>query len=254
MIAACRDRGSRRVLVGALSTALALLCPVPVAAQENCRQALALALDVSGSVDAREYRLQLDGLAAALDAAPVRNALLSGPSAPVRMMVFEWSGVDDQHVLVEWTAIRGAADIAILQETLRQARRRATSPGTAIGQALETGQKILDQHRNCTRRTLDVSGDGKSNLGPDPADVRGGLAEAGITVNALVIGADDPGLGDLRQAEIGELSAYYRSRVIAGADAFVQTAVGYEEYAEAMARKLERELQHVVISSLAPKR
>ena len=32
-----------------------------------CRQALALGLDVSGSVDACEYRLQIDGLAQALD-------------------------------------------------------------------------------------------------------------------------------------------------------------------------------------------
>ena len=32
----------------------------------ECRQALMLALDVSGAVDQREYRLQLDGLANAL--------------------------------------------------------------------------------------------------------------------------------------------------------------------------------------------
>ena len=41
----------------------------------ECRQALALGLDVSGSVDAREYRLQLDGVAGALDDPAVRAAV-----------------------------------------------------------------------------------------------------------------------------------------------------------------------------------
>jgi len=40
--------------------------------------------------------------------------------------------------------------------------------------------------------------------------------------------------------------------VIAGPDAFVQTALGYEEYGEAMARKLERELEGLVFSDLTP--
>lgn len=40
-----------------------LIFGLPHAAQANCRLALALGLDVSGSVDSREYRLQLDGLA-----------------------------------------------------------------------------------------------------------------------------------------------------------------------------------------------
>ncbi len=238
-------RGRLRAVAIAAATCL----PVSALAQQDCRQALALALDVSGSVDAREYRLQLDGLAAALDADPVRRAILSQPS-PVEMLVYEWSGPDDQHVLVEWTALRSAADIAIFQETLRQTRRRATSPGTAIGHALQKGQHFLRQRSECGRRTLDISGDGKSNLGPDPRSIRPSLANDGITVNALVVGADSPSFGDLRQADIGELSSYYRANVIVGPDAFVQTAIGYEQYAEAMARKLERELQTMVVSSL----
>ncbi|MCX8955594.1 DUF1194 domain-containing protein, partial [Ruegeria sp. NA] len=43
-----------------------LACLISGPAFGECRQALALGLDVSGSVDSREYRLQLDGLASAL--------------------------------------------------------------------------------------------------------------------------------------------------------------------------------------------
>ena len=67
-----------------------------------CRQALALGLDVSGSVDADEYRLQLDGLAAALASPEVVSALIADAASPVRITVYEWSGPNDQQVLVPW--------------------------------------------------------------------------------------------------------------------------------------------------------
>jgi hypothetical protein len=227
--------GRARIWQGLVGLYFALWLPLAGFAQDGCRQALALALDVSGSVDAREYRLQIGGLIAALDTSAVRNALLSLPGQPVELLAFEWSGAEDQHVLVDWTAIHSREDIAAFQERLRQTQRRATSPGTAIGHALETGHRMLDQR-------------------PDPAHIRTRLAAAGITVNALVIGADSPTLSDLRQADIAELSSYFRANVIAGPDAFVQTAIGYEGYAEAMARKLERELQTMVVSGLALQR
>ena len=61
-------------------------------ASAACRQSLALALDVSASVDAREYVLQLEGVALALEDPAVRAALLDLPDAPVSLAVFEWSG------------------------------------------------------------------------------------------------------------------------------------------------------------------
>ncbi|MGR3364390.1 MAG: DUF1194 domain-containing protein, partial [Maritimibacter harenae] len=57
---------------------MGLFAPVDATAQEaDCRQALVLALDVSGSVDAGEYRLQMDGLAQALTAPEVAAAILA---------------------------------------------------------------------------------------------------------------------------------------------------------------------------------
>ncbi|MCW1950803.1 MAG: DUF1194 domain-containing protein, partial [Octadecabacter sp.] len=58
-----------------------LLASSPVLSQTTCRQALALGLDVSGSVDVQEYRLQLDGLALALGDPEVTAALLAHPGA-----------------------------------------------------------------------------------------------------------------------------------------------------------------------------
>ncbi len=217
-------------------------------AAADCRQALALGLDVSGSVDAREYRLQLGGLADALNHPEVRQKLMAMPEAPVRITVYEWSGPADQVTLVPWSEIASPAALDIVIETLRQTTRRDATPGTALGRAMQKGAGVLAQQQDCWKRTLDLSGDGKSNLGPRPRDVRDALEAEGITINGLVIGVDDPNIGDIRQSEIGELSSYYRAEVILGPDAFVQTAIGFADYADAMRRKLLRELDGLVFS------
>ncbi len=225
---------------------------VPLAAQaQECRQALALGLDVSGSVDAREYRLQISGVAEALDTPEVREKLLSMPAAPVALMVYEWSGPHDQAIVVPWTRVETGASIDTIIETLRQTRRRDATPGTALGVAMRMGQLYLAQQPECWKHTLDISGDGKSNLGPRPRDVRDLIEASGITINGLVIGVDNPNIGDIRQAEIGELSSYFRAEVMTGPDAFVHTAIGFNDYARAMTQKLLRELETLVFSELA---
>lgn len=232
-----------------LAISVALLCAAPTA-QAQCRQALALGLDVSGSVDAREYRLQLGGLASALEADAVRDKLLSMPEAPVRIMVYEWSGPSDQAIVVPWTEVDSAATLSIVVATLRQTLRRDATPGTALGVAMREGARHLATQRDCWQRTLDISGDGKSNLGPRPRDVKRHMEAEGITINALVIGVDDPAIGDVRQAQIGELTSYFRAEVIVGPDAFVQTSLGFADYARAMEAKLIRELDGLVFSRL----
>lgn len=91
----------------------------PVLAE--CRQALAVGMDVSGSVNAAEYRLQMDGLAAALEDPGVVDAFLSMPDTPVWLSVFEWSGPLSQRVVQDWRAINGPEDIAAVAMRLRTA-------------------------------------------------------------------------------------------------------------------------------------
>ena len=79
------------------SLGLALLAsPVQAA---TCRLALALAMDISTSVDAIEDTLQRQGLAAALIAPEVQEAFFSSP-LPVALAVYEWSGRDVQRVIL----------------------------------------------------------------------------------------------------------------------------------------------------------
>lgn len=226
------------------------LAGTPAYAAADCRQALVLALDVSGSVDLQEYRLQLDGLVAALNDPEVANILLASPDAPVRLKVFEWSGSTDQAVLVPWTEITGPEALEQVGTALARTARRETAPSTALGQAMLLAAQFLDEQPDCWKRTIDISGDGKSNFGPRPRDVKTAIAASGYTINALVIGSDAPASGDRRQTEISELSSYFRAEVIAGPDAFVQTALGFDDYAAAMTLKLKRELAQITLSEL----
>ena len=214
--------------------------------EARCRQALAFGLDVSGSVDASEYRLQMQGLANALNHPEVRTALLGPAALPVEIAVFEWSGPEYQRVLLNWTAITDAATLNSITAQIASTPRQPAPPVTGLGQAMLFGQNLLRQRADCWKRTLDISGDGRSNSGPDPRDVKATLSD--MTLNALVIGADAPHGGDLRQVEIAELSAYFRALVIFGPDAFVETAIGFEDYEEAMIRKLKRELESLIVS------
>ncbi|MEJ6402479.1 DUF1194 domain-containing protein [Yoonia sp. 2307UL14-13] len=233
----------------ALGATLLTLLP-PLAAHAACRQALALGLDVSGSVDGHEYRLQLDGLATALSSPKVQEALLAQPDAPVRITVYEWSGPRDQNVILPWLTINDINDLNTAIGALTAHRRQPAAPTTAIGAALLAGFALLREQGTCWRRTLDISGDGPANTGPRPQDIDPARQPRGVIVNGLVVGSGDLITGDNRFADIKELSSYYRRNVIRGPGAFVETALGFEDYAAAMERKLLRELRSLAIGAV----
>lgn len=214
----------------------------------QCRQALALGLDVSGSIDAREYRLQLDGLAQAIATPSVRSALLAQPQAPIMLAVYEWSGPKNQFIVVPWTTLSKSEHIDQLIQTLRKTQRRDVSPGTALGHAMNFGVALLQQTK-CWTKTLDVSGDGESNLGPHPRDVKPTLKAQDVTINALVVGSNQAVSGNPRETDASQLSAYFEAHVIFGKDAFVETSLGFSGYADAMTRKLLREVKVLQLSA-----
>ena len=95
---------------------------VPAKAQEHCRLALVLALDVSSSVDADEYVLQRDGLAAALNDNGIRDAIL-GSTGHVSMAIYEWSGRHKNAMVSDWIELRTNGDIDELVQRLHSAQR-----------------------------------------------------------------------------------------------------------------------------------
>jgi hypothetical protein len=212
-----------------------------VPAEAACRLALSLGLDVSSSVDAREYKLQTAGLAAALVAPEVQEAFRAAPGRPVMLHVFEWSGWQQQTERLPWTAIETPDDLARVAGHLAGQGRSFEQYPTALGYALVFGARALGQRTDCERRTLDVSGDGTNNDGVAPDVARRDFPLEGITINGLVIGAN-----------VATLGRYYQQFVIQGPGAFVEVAADYADFERAMRRKLLRELGVIEMSGGPP--
>ncbi|QYK41273.1 MAG: DUF1194 domain-containing protein [Paracoccaceae bacterium] len=225
---------------------LGLVLPGPAAA---CRLALVLALDVSASVDAAEYRLQSEGMARALVAPEVARLVL-GPGGPVALAAMHWSGPHDQAVIADWTVIGGMADLSDLAARVAAAPRRPSFDGrTAIGAAMQAAADLLARGPRCAARTLDLAADGETNAGIDPRLVRDGPGLAGVTVNALAVGGNDL----MDHGDFGSrprpLTRHLETWVIRGPDAFVEEAADYADFERAMTRKLIRELGVVMLGA-----
>lgn len=200
-------------------------------ANADCSLALAFALDISTSVDDTEYELQRAGLAAALQDAEVRTAIF-GNVSPVMLMAYEWSGSNQQEVIAPWGIIANDADLSRFVEQVMGHTRKHNEFPTALGAAIGYGATMLQRASSCARHVLDVSGDGANNHGYPPDSAYRHFPVAGITVNGLVIDTGDASVVD-----------YYLDTVIHGPGAFVEIALGFEDYEEAMKRKLLREIQ-----------
>ena len=225
-----------RLRPAALASLVVVVWSSVVVAQEHCRLALVLALDVSSSVDAEEYVLQRDGLAAALDDPTIRDAILEGPGF-VSMAIYEWSGRRQSTIVSSWVAINEDAALDDLIETLRSAPRSHTRFPTAMGYALGYGATLLSRGPSCDRKVIDVSGDGENNDGFPPRLAYKNFPFANVTVNGLAVLGGAP-----------NVLAYFQREVRYGPGAFVETSQGYQGYQEAMTRKLFRELSDRILS------
>lgn len=224
-----------RAALAALALALA---PVPAAA---CALELVLAVDVSGSIDAREFDLQANGLADAFEH-PSMVAVVSQLEGGMLVTMTQWSGSTRQRQMIGWRQVSDAASMAAFAGEVRRAGRAWRNFSTAVGEALAHAAAVsADAPAACGRRVIDVSGDGVSNEGREPAPISRSLAAEGYTVNGVVIRGADP-----------DPVAHYRAQVIAGPGAFVEVAESYDDYPEAILRKLLREIDQPLIVSAAP--
>lgn len=215
-------------------------------AQAGCRLALVLALDVSASVDAEEYRLQVEGMAGALISPEVSAILLSDPANPVALTVFVWSGPGDQALVADWTLVTDAQVLNGLAGRIASYPRRIVFDGrTAIGAALRHAAFLLSIAPPCDRRVVDLATDGRNNAGTDPQEIADSSAFEGVTINGLAIEGGTP-------AAETSLARYLRLRVTRGADSFVEIAENYADFERAMTRKLIRELQELMLGQDRP--
>jgi hypothetical protein len=203
-----------------------------LAAVAGADLALILAADCSASVTFEEFNLIAGGMAGALRDKQVVAGLIGGGQGVSFGSALLFSGRDAQDVVVDWMRIGSPAEAAAFADAVDN-MPRVLKPGlTAIGNALAVASALLARAPSvAARHVVDIAGDGRTNDGVGPAPLRDALALAGVTINGLCVLHEEPDLVD-----------YFEREVIGGPGAFALVCADYKDFADAMRRKLLREV------------
>jgi hypothetical protein len=212
--------------------------PPRPAATAEVDTALIVSIDVSNSVDEHRYKLQIEGIAAALEDPGVIEAILNGPQGGIIFSLVAWA--DRPKVALPWMRIASRADALAVAQAIR-AMPRHDGEFTCLGQMLRfVSDKIVPQiPAKALRVIVDVSGDGRDNCNAaEPiGHVRDELVSSGVTINGLPI---------LEGREAATLAPWYRDNVMGGPGAFVLPAEGFEDFGRAIRQKFVIEISGVV--------
>ena len=201
---------------------------------------LALGVDVSGSIDDEEARLQRDGYIKAFRHPRILEAVRHGRLGRIAVVYYEWAGFDHNKVVAKWTLIDGRASALAFAEQLTK-EEPETASRTAISSAIGFGIRHFEKNGyEGRRRVIDISGDGPNNWGELVTSARDRAIAQGITINGLPIINSRPSPWGL--SSLPNLDLYYRHCVIGGKSAFIVTAKNFHDFARAVLRKLVLEI------------
>ncbi len=191
---------------------------------------LVLAVDISRSVDDAEYDLQMTGIASAFRNPEIID--LIGQQNGVAVTLFQWSEEVDKQRIIPWQLLGDPATVLSFANEVEALERSPIRKFTSIGTAIEFGVRLITGNAFAGRQLkIDISGDGRDNVGSLPSAARQQARSLGIAINGLPILIDTY-----------KLDRYYRDKVIAGPGAFLEIANDYNDFARAFLRKLRREI------------
>lgn len=219
------------VLLGIAQFAL-ISAGAPALAQpsfEPVDTALVIAVDVSNSVDEHRYRLQMNGIAAALEDPGVVGTILNGAQGAILVSIVTWS--DRPRVALDWARISSRAEAAAVAARVRRLPR-ITGEFTCLSEMLRfLNDKVLPTvPAMALRKVVDVSGDGADNCNSRVAtpQIRDEIVGYGATINGLPI---------LEGAEALTLEDWYAKNVKGGPGSFVLAAESFQDFGRAIRQK-----------------
>jgi hypothetical protein len=204
---------------------------------------LVLAADASGSVPSILLHAQKQGFAEAFRDPDLQDALFSGPLGRVAVVYFEWAGPGQQRLVVPWTVLTNAEDIAAFATRLEDAPDGAVGGETSIsGAMLYAEYLIATNYFDGLRKVVDIASNGANSAGP-PLDVAlERLRASGAIVNALLLPQPGPDSRDPYKALFTgsdvPLDEYFQAEVIGGPGSFVLNVELEAGFVEAILRKL----------------
>ena len=210
---------------------------------------LVLAVDTSISIDAFEYGLLMKGIANAFRTPEIVN--LIGQQDGVAVALFQWSSEVNEQYMIPWHLLKDPASVLAFAAKVEKAERDPNRVFTAIGEAIDFGVRLIAENAFEGRQLkIDVSGDGRNNIGVPLSIPRQEAKTLGIVINGLPILThivDFSGRIPTRtNVDYYDLETYYREKVIHGPGAFIEIADDYDDFARAFLRKLRREMTPLV--------
>lgn len=201
---------------------------------------LVLAIDVSGSIDEEEAKLQRQGYLQAFVDKEIIRAITSGAKRKIAVTYIEWAGEQFQRTVADWHVIHDAASAQVFASRVAEIPV-STERWTSISAAIDYSMKRFSESPHKSgRRVIDISGDGRNNNGRDIESARAAALNAGVVINGL------PVINDRPQRWGGpperDLDKYYADYVIGGPGSFLVVARGFEDFALAIRTKLLREI------------
>jgi hypothetical protein len=249
------------LLIGlTLSAGIAFSNPVRSEPEIEVDTALILAVDVSNSVNDERYRLQMEGIARAIEDESVVAAITTGPKGGIALALVEWA--DRAQVTIDWHFVRNLDEAKTFAARVRKLPHNV-GEYTCLARMLDiVKETVIDTiPARATRVVLDVSGDGIDNCAlPGASDtLRDDLLSRGVTINGLPIivkGENDVvGAGAYRAPGFGfhellgndteaatTLDKWFKEHVIGGVGAFLHTANGYDDFGRAFRQKFVSEI------------
>jgi hypothetical protein len=225
-------------LILALVLGLSWIAPASAQTQESTQALpttdilLVLAVDASGSVNQTRFELQRRGYADAFRSQQVLSAIQGGSTRSIAVTMVQWTGPAMQVQVVPWMLVKDAASSQALADAIERAPRQLFGGGTSISGAIDHAMLILPNapYRGL-KRVIDISGDGSNNRGRDVREARDEAVKAGVVINGLPIVSLE-----------FDLDKYYFNNVIGGPGAFIVPADSYDNFAQAVLRKLVLEI------------
>ena len=179
------------------------------------RDALILATDVSGSVNATRYKTQQEGYLEALGDPRVLGVVGELEPPVLAIMFIAWSR--GQEVMVPWMRVHDTQSMDLFRNRLKNIHRPPDRREYSDQQSAAILRPTVRPGLCRGRKVIDISGDGDDNQGIFGLhQVRDGLVAKGIVINGLPIVVKPPEYIFPPQPPEG-LDVYYRNHVVGGA-------------------------------------
>jgi hypothetical protein len=195
-------------------------------------------LDLSGSIEPRDARVQIDGIAMAIRSPQIVAAIQHGKHGRIGFALFVWAD-GNYPVLASWRLIASPEDALTVSQELAERLDAIVSSDivvklgalTDVSGAIDFGGEMLRAAPYMTNhRIINIVGNGVDNVAEQASLARDRMTAQGITINGVALGRDRT------------IYEYFKREVIGGPNAFALPANDPENLVEVMARKFMTEI------------